>query len=740
MTSPLDKSSVRSLGDARMQFDESDRDFISLRGIYAEVMDRRSLVVFWCLLALALAGAWVVLSKPSYRADASVHVDEKSLGITSAFKDLQPLLSESTTVSTQQEILISRSILGMAIQKLKLDIVVEPKYFPVVGSAIASRYSGVGVASPLLGFTSFAWGGEIARVDALVVPFQLADKDLVLKVLEDRKFQLEDDDGNVLSVGSAGTRAEFEKGAIFVSELKARPGTSFKLRKKWIGTSVEDLKKVFVVKEKTKGSGVLEISYVADSVDAATNTLQEILDAYVRQSVEARSVEAEKTLAFLDQQLPRLKSDLDKAEYAYNSYRKTRGSLDLALETQTVLQSVVEFDGQILALRQEKDELRQSFTAEHPRVIAVDNRIARLVEKRASLEKDVSGLPETQQRLLQLARDVEVTTALYTNILNTSQQLRVSKAGAVGDVRVLDVAIASIQPIGPKPIVVLLGAGVLGLVLALINIWGLTALKVTVRDPETIERETGLPVYATVPFSSVEQRISSEKNKAPSILAILHPDDESIESLRGLQASIHFALFDAENNSILITGPSPGVGKSFVSKNLAVILAQVGKRVVLVDADLRRGHINKEFGLGRENGVSEFVSSAAELSSITKSTIVPNLDVVTTGAIPPNPSELMLHERFKVLLDSLKSLYDIVLVDAPPVLAVADAALISKYVGATFMLLRADKHPIDEVRQAVKKLNTAGVEVKGFIFNGLDLELQRHRYGYKGHVYSYSYK
>jgi tyrosine-protein kinase Etk/Wzc len=345
--------------------------------------------------------------------------------------------------------------------------------------------------------------------------------------------------------------------------------------------------------------------------------------------------------------------------------------------------------------------------------------------------------------MLRLARDVEVSTKLYTELLNTAQQLKVSKAGTVGDVRIIDSAAVGSTPVGAKPIAILAIATLLGLMVSLAIIWILRALRVVVEDPETIEAKLGLPVYASIPHSKAELALSRKQKTTPNsceLLAVSQPEDDAIESLRSLRTTLHFALLDAQRSSLLITGPSPGLGKSFISKNLGVVLAQTGKRIVIVDADLRRGHINKEFGLERASGVSEYVTGRAMLSDIVKPSQIPNLAIVSTGQIPPNPSELLMHPRFETMLQELGQIFDTVIVDAPPILAVSDAAIIGRHVGATLMVARAGKHPIQELEQAIKRLQQAGVQVKGFVFNDLDLDRQRYRYGSKGYVYRYSYK
>ena len=373
---------------------------------------------------------------------------------------------------------------------------------------------------------------------------------------------------------------------------------------------------------------------------------------------------------------------------------------------------------------------------------AVDQRLQRLKERRGQFDADVNKLPDTQQKVLQLARDVEVSTTLYTNLVNTAQQLKVSKAGTVGDVRILDQAAVSRQTVGMKAPAVLAVAALLGLMISLGVVWLVRSLRVVVEDPETIESQLGLPVYATIPHSPEEAAIvrRAKGSKAGELLAIRNPEDDAIESLRGLRTTIHFALMDAPHNSLLITGSSPGLGKSFISKNLGAVLANAGQRIVIIDADLRKGHINKEFGLRRETGVSEYVVGSVKLEDIVKPTSVPNLWVVTTGQIPPNPSELLMHQRFEQMLKLLGEQFDTLIVDAPPILAVSDAAIIGRITGATLMVARSGRHPIAELEQAVKRLNHAGILVKGFVFNDLNTDRQRYRYGYKGYVYKYSYK
>lgn len=731
---------VQAFGAAPKSVQDDD-DGIALGEIIATLIDYRWLIAAITLLALTLGLFFVFFSVPVYRADGLLQVEEKTAG-TGLLKDLQPLLGEDTTVSAELEILASRMVLGRVVDKLKLDIAAAPRTFPLIGKTIARRYQEQEPNDAWLGFSSYAWGGESIQVDSLDVPESYLDEPLLLIAGDAGAFSVIDDDGAVVLEGKTGVRASTNGFSIFIAQLKARPGTQFKLMKRSSELAIDEVRKQYSAKERGKKSGVIELSLLGQDSNRIVSILDEILNTYLRQNVERRSAEAEKTLKFLETQLPAIKLQVDAAEAAYNNYRQSRGSLDLSLETQGVLKSVVEIEDAALKLKQEREELRQRFTSEHPTLQAMDAKLARLNERRKQFENEVSKLPDTQQTVLRLARDVEVSTKLYTELLNTAQQLKVSKAGTVGDVRIIDTAAVSRTPVGAKPILILAIALLLGLLTSLLVIWILRALRVVVEDPETIEAQLGLPVYATVPHSKAELALSRRLKGGLGIgelLAVTHPEDDAVESLRSLRTTLHFALLDQQRNSLLITGSSPGLGKSFISKNLGAVLAQLGKRIVIIDADLRRGHINKEFGLPREVGISEYIADQAKLTEIIKPTSIANLSIVTTGQIPPNPSELLMHPRFETLLNDLAKRFDTIIIDAPPILAVSDAAIIGRHVGATLIVARAGKHPIQELEQAVKRLNQAGVHVKGFVFNDLDTERQRYRYGYKGYVYRYSY-
>ncbi|MGD8275635.1 MAG: CpsD/CapB family tyrosine-protein kinase, partial [Thiohalocapsa sp.] len=234
------------------------------------------------------------------------------------------------------------------------------------------------------------------------------------------------------------------------------------------------------------------------------------------------------------------------------------------------------------------------------------------------------------------------------------------------------------------------------------------------------------------------KRAKKQQQRQAFVLAVEQPDDTVIETLRSLRTSLHFMSLESNSNVVLITGPTEGVGKSFVSLNLAAVLAQSDKKVLLIDADMRRGHLNRYLGVDKAQGLSDYVVGEIELADAIKQTSSADLGFIPTGKRPPNPSELLMANRFSSLLEWASEEYDYVIVDAPPVLAVADAGIIGMLVGATLMVARAGRHHISELESAVKQLTQGGAKVRGFVLNDVRV-FRGYGYGYR-YGYRYSYK
>ena len=262
-------------------------------------------------------------------------------------------------------------------------------------------------------------------------------------------------------------------------------------------------------------------------------------------------------------------------------------------------------------------------------------------------------------------------------------------------------------------------------------------LRSGIKDSSQIENEFDLPVYATVPRSPVQETRMSilKKKKSIPILAVKQSDDIAIESLRSIRTAIHFALANAKNNIITISGPAPEIGKSFISTNLATIFAQSGKRILLIDADLRRGYMHKYFNLDVKPGLADLISNQANVQQVIHQTSVENLDMITRGKSPASPSELLSTSYFGELLEQLRTQYDHIIIDTPPVLAVTDGIIISQYSGVNLVVARYAKTQMKELELTLNRFEQANVKVNGFILNDIQQTVGA---GY-GYSYAYAY-
>jgi len=719
--------------------EESDGD--SLHEYIGTLLASRGLVLSIALGAVVLGLLYAKLATPIYRSDTLIQVEEKKKGIA-GLEDIAGVFPTESAADTEIEILRSRSMVSQVVKELGLDIGAAPRRFPIVGAAIARGHREPEVATAPLGLSRFGWGGERIAVDRLEVPREMENTRLTLIAGEGGRYALQGADGERLLEGEVGKTAQSEAGRVtlFVSELYARPGTQFRLVKRPEQEVIEKLQGELVISEKGRKTGIIRVELSGPDVAQAVRTLDALAGAYVRQNVERRSEEAEKTLKFISSQLPELKARLDKAEEALNAYRSQHGTIDLPLESKAAIEHAVEIEKVASQLQLQKAELAQKFTDSHPFLTAVKKKLAEVDAERAAINERIKNLPESQLNSARLLRDVKVSNELYVLLLNKAQELQVVKSGTIGNVRILDRALAPIKPAHPRLGQTLGLSLLLGLVLGVMAAFVRRALNRGVEDPDVVESATGLSVYAVVPHSNLQAQYSRAGKRAlvaaGGILAKRDPTDPAVESLRSLRTSLQFALVDAPNHVIALSGPAPGVGKTFVSSNLAQVLADSGKRVLLLEADLRNGMLHRVFGFQRQPGVSDVLAGGIRFEEAVHH-LSDHFDLLTAGLIPPNPSELLMSPHFGELIERLGKEYDLVIIDTPPILAVTDAAIIARIAGVTLLVLRSGAHPLREVTLALKRFVQSGVRPAGLVFN--DVTRPTGGYGY-GYAYHYDYR
>jgi tyrosine-protein kinase Etk/Wzc len=685
---------------------------------------------------VVLGAVYMAVATPIYRSDLILQVEESTKGIA-GLSEVSALLADKAPSDTEMEILRSRSLVGSVVDELNLEVEARPRRFPLLGF-MAARYRGSIPAPPFLGLSSYAWGGERIQLQRLQVGEALLNKKLLLIAGERGRFEVRGPDGEHLLDGAVETAAAGGKGdarvEMFVSELLARPGTRFRVTQRTRGRVIGELQDDLRISEKGKKTGILVVALEGPDPEKAAAILNAVGATYVRQNVERKSAEAAKTLEFLETQLPTLKANLDAAEAALKGYQVQKGTLDLSREATAMLTRSVEIEKALSEAELQRSDLRQKFTDSHPALLSLSDKIEKLRADRAAMNARMRDLPGTELDSARLTRDVKVSGELYNVLLNKAQELRVVKSGTIGNVRILDRASVPDLPVSPKSAPVLLLSLVLGLTLGVAVAFTRKSIYAGLDDPQMVEHVTGVTVYATVPRSAKQASLERGGGRgALPLLATVAPDDPAVESIRSLRTGLQFSLLEARNNVILITGPTARVGKSFVTVNLAHVMASAGQRVLIIDGDLRRGRVHRFFGGERHPGLTDVLGGAVPLAdAIRKSSSSENLDWLPTGRIPPNPAELLGSERFGRLLSELSARYDLVVIDTAPVLPVTDAALVGRLAGTTLLVLRAGAHPVPEVLMAVKRLGQSGVRVQGAVFNDVSGAGARYsRYGYQ---------
>ncbi|HCH8047124.1 TPA: polysaccharide biosynthesis tyrosine autokinase [Acinetobacter baumannii] len=721
------------------QQNTNTEDTIDLKELFFSLIAQWKLIALCVILSVVCALLYLRVTPDTYSVDALVQVEDSKGASAALLGDLSQMIEQKSPAQAEIEILKSRLVLGSVIKDLHLNIQVSSTENTLTHRLLSDADYKTEYTTKSVIFKDGLKSFDIRQFE---IPAYYLDKNLLLD-FDKQSLRLTDPvtEEVILTVPLnqvnhvAGPHGLW-KVAIFT---KDQFDATYNIKSLSLPIAVNAISANYAVAERGKLTGVLGLNYQGQDKEHITKVLNAILATYSAQNIERRSAESAQTLKFLDEQLPDLKKQLDDAERQFNKFRQQYNTVDVTKESELYLTQSITLETKKAELEQKQAEMAAKYTAEHPAMREINGQLAAINKQIGELNSTLKQLPDFQRQYLQLYREVEVKTQLYTALLNSYQQLRIAKAGEIGNVRIVDTAVEPVEPIKPKKLLVLILSvfvgGFIGALIALLR----NMLRTGIKDSGQIENEMDLPVYATVPRSPIqESRIKIlKKKKSIPILAVKNSDDIAIESLRSIRTAIHFALANAKNNIIMIAGPSPEVGKSFISTNLATIFAQGNKRVLLIDADMRRGYMHKYFDVDVKPGLSELLSGQADLQKVLHKTQVANLDVITRGKSPTNPSEILSSNQFKELLEQLQSQYDHIIIDTPPVLAVTDGIIISQYTGVNLIVARYAKSQMKELELTVNRFEQAGVKVNGFILN--DIQRASAGYGY-GYNYAYAYK
>lgn len=718
-------------------------DDVDVPAMFGLLSDHKWAILIGTALFALVSVVYVLFTTPVYQATAVIQIEGSTANVPGQDPAVQPAIATSPHAATEVPLMTSRRVLGEAVKDLDLDIRAQPRRLPLFGKLIANSYRGADgdrAARPWFGLSRYGWGGEQLKIAQLDLPDELLDTPLLLVAGKDQRYTLFDGNGRRLIEGRAGETARGSDAAMRVEKIVANPGTYFDVQKSSPLTAINGLYKELQAVERGRDSGIIGLSYNHTDPTVAEKVLERITQAYVQQNVDRTSAEAKNRLQFVNEQLPKVRADLERAQAALQAFQSRHQAVDVSQQTGAILAQTTALSGSIAQLKVQQADIDSKFTGAHPASQALRRQIGELEGEKAKLRGQLGAMPDVQRGLFRLTRDVEVTNQTYTNLLNEAQQLDIARASAIGNAFVIDApAVDRLNPVWPKQVPLVLGATALGALLMIAWVFVRQMFNRGVQDPAEIER-LGLPVYASIMLSQKERvdtpRLQTSRvSNRPRLLALRAPSDMAMEALRSLRTSLHFARMETRNNLLMIAGPSPGVGKSFVCSNLAVTIAQAGQRVLLIDADMRRGTLHRVLGVRAEDGLSELISGQIPVDdAIRRVAGTENLSFISRGRIPPNPSELLMHANFGALLRQLESRYDLVIIDTPPVLAVTDAAVIGQHAGTSLLVVRYGQNQSREIAMAKQRLEQNGVELKGAIVNGVQKGSARAAGHY---VYSY---
>ena len=650
-----------------------------------------------------IIGQWI---RPQFTSDALLQIDTKAnKAANRAMGEMGAILDVASPADAEIELIKSRLVLNYVVSQEHLNYSATPT------SALNRLLHREGrMDIDYLSIPDLARGEKWRAV--------VTGGDYYAVYTEDDVKLVEGKVGALLKAPYAGDTLQ-----IRVSRMKASLGEEFRIGLKNPLLAVRGLASTLKVAEKGKQTGVIGVSYSHRYADRAASILNTIANTYVRQNVEMRSAEAEKTLEFLESQLPGIKAKLDSSEKILADYRHSVGSVDMTGETQAHLNKEMDLQRQLLQLEQERQQATRLFKEEHPSVQTIVKRQDKLRGELARLKKNAESLPVTQQEMIRLQEDVAVNNSQYTTMLNNIQQLRVVRAGEVGNVRVVD--FAQIEPIKSKPkrFSILIGSMAATFMLGVLWVFLLRMMRNGVRSSQELEHATNVSVFAKIPESK-NKLLRDKRHKLTLVEA--SPNDQASEAFRTLQTAVDFSLAEGQK-VVMVCGLVPGVGKSFVTKNLAAVYAMNGKRVLLIDADMRKGVIRSS----KHAGLTEVLSGKMPWRDAVADTRCQNLFVMGCGKRLMSPSELLRHDTFKNLLAEMKQEYDMVLVDTPPVSMVTDAELIFPLVDFALMVVHYGTDSVGQVKENLANLRRYADKPCAFVMNHCEYE--------PGHYYGYGY-
>ncbi|EPD1653250.1 TPA: polysaccharide biosynthesis tyrosine autokinase [Escherichia coli] len=680
-------------------------DEIDLLALFKVLKSNYLKIGFFTLFFIVIGAAYSFFATPIYQANATLQYDKASqVSLVDQMSEMMPLSSSNSQVDSEIEVIKSRMVLGKTVADLNLDIQIVPA-----------------------GFFDRLWGDKASVAISLYsLPEHLIGEPAIVTYLGENRYALHIDNQTV--EGTVGELLKQDEISLLISSIHAEVGQEFILSKNSRYSTIESLRSTLNIAEVGKNTGIISMEIKGTNKSKNIQILDSVIQNYVDQNTERKKEVTNNTLLFLDEYLPKVKTKLDNYENQLNAFRKKNESIDLSLEAKSALDSALQVEDKLNELTFKEVEIQQLYTRNHPAYQSLLDKRQKLLREKEKISKNIQKLPNTQQQIVRLTRDVESEQSIYNQLVAKQQELSVLNSGITADVRIIDSAESQPSAVAPKKSLILVLATILGFIVGCAYVIAREFFNNKIKGTEDIDA-LGVNVYATIPFSTHEKKLIAAGNKRP--LALENPADTAVEAIRSLRTSVYFSVMNQGNNLVMISSASPGVGKSFVTSNMAVVLANAGKKVLLIDTDLRKGRIHKTFGLSNKTGLSEYLAQQDITQPAIHRGVIENLDVICRGKNVTHSSELLMGERFKHLLDTVKGQYDIVVIDTAPILAITDSAIIGKYVGTSLLIAYYGVNTVKDIELSLKRFKQNDIEITGVILNGIDAKSDDYNYVYE---------
>jgi tyrosine-protein kinase Etk/Wzc len=683
-----------------------NQEEINIFEYIAVILRRRKTFAWGFLTVFILAILYTFLMKPVYEASSMLHVkDEKSkAGILGELS-----LSTTNPVNTEIEILKSRTNAENVVKRLHLNWGISKK--------------SEGLTFSLLEFKSDA-----------------EEPKYKIELTGAETYKVTDDDGKTVGEGKSGVLMQKEGFRLLLDNIKGEVGNSFRVELLSADQIVQKLREEIKASEAGRLTSIIKVSYQNTDPVLARDVVNTLVQSYLEQSVGFKSEEAGRAVGFVEEQLDALRGELDKAEKNLQTYKSASGVMMLDSEAEALIQQIAQKEKASAELEVQKRALLTEYTDAHPAVRNINRQQEAIRKQLASYEAHIKTMPQAERDLAKLTRISKVNADIYTFLLQKHEEARIAQASTLSNINIVDPAITPEKPVKPKKKQYLL----LGLLLALGLGIGLAFLQEylddTIKSADEAKRVMGFPLLAIIPhISAFEGQNKSAKNM---IITQHEPKSAVSEAFRALRTSLHFSGINKENKIILITSSFPQEGKSIVSSNLSSVIAQTKARVLIIDCDLRRSSLHEKFGHSKTPGLSEILTGDITFAKAIHDTGIDGLDLISAGTNPPNPSELLGSEAMRQLITTQRKNYDYIVIDAPPVMAVSDAPVLTSVCDLVVLVVEAGRVPIKIAQRMREMLSTIKAPVAGIVFNdksgkGETYEYYGSRYYGKGYGYGY---